>query len=207
MIWMAERGNNHLLKKRNLLILSVVISGVFVYLYITYFSIDADLKKNLKSLYELANPGTTAEVLPLIEDSGLLRTVVKLAGQKGDVNYVEVWITKDARLLTQSVIFVKESVAQMGNLRDFVNCLHEKDVRIYGVSNQTISPQGAQATLLQLNALGLYSPKIYVDCGLDLQICLDAGVTQVPSIVFNGSVSPGSKSIPDLEKLSGCKFG
>jgi hypothetical protein len=194
-------------KKILLLVPAIAIVAMLAYFYLTYFSVDIEgLKTNVKNLYELSNPGSVAEVVALTETSGLYHAVIKIT-IGGNVNYAEAWVTKDGRLLTQSVIFVKESVNQMQKLKNFVDCLSDKGLRIYGILNQTASPQGAQATLIQLNILGLFSPKIFVNCDLNLQACLNAGISQVPSVVINNRIEPGVKSIPDLEKISGCKFG
>jgi hypothetical protein len=92
-------------------------------------------------------------------------------------------------------------------LKSFVECLDSKGLKIYGVLNQTENPQGATATLLQLNILGVYSSKLYVSCdGSFVQNCISAGVTQVPSVVFGGRVEAGVKTIEWFESVTGCKF-
>ena len=193
--------------EKMLAVTGIVVIVVAALAYSTFFwTSSADIEKNLKNLYELANPGTTAEIVTLTSQGNLFKVLVKLSSVNVNPSYVDVWITKDGKFLTQNVIFVKESVGQMQNLKEFVSCLYNKGVRIYGSLNQTTSPQGSQATLLQLNLLGSYSPAIYVSCDADLQGCLSAGITQVPTIVINNTGSVGAKDIAALEQLSGCKF-
>jgi len=187
-------------------LLIAATASFFVY-YKFFFTNIESVRSDVKRLYELANPGITAEVVSVTADGGLYKVLVKLSGVTGTVNYAEAWVSRDGSLLTQTVIRVKESVNQMQKLKNFVDCLSDKGVRIVGILNQTLSQQGAQATLLQLNILGAYSPKIYVSCDLNLQACLAANVTQVPSVIYNNNVLPGFKSIPDLESISGCKLG
>jgi len=179
----------------------LVVLALFVLGFISFsFSLPkGEVSKKIKSLYELANPGTSVEVLTLTEESGLYKALVRATGA-GGVNYGEVYVTKDGKLLTQNVIFVEQSIEQISKLKDFVDCLDEKGVKIYGISNHT-------ATLLQLNVFGVYSTKIYVLCDGDLvQNCLAANVTQVPSITFAGRVEPGIKSLQWFEQVTGCKF-
>ncbi|MEM5766024.1 MAG: hypothetical protein QW423_00020 [Candidatus Aenigmatarchaeota archaeon] len=159
----------------------------------------SDVGNKIKTLFELSNPGTSVEILTLTEESGLYKILIKAFGPSG-TNYVEVYATKDGKLLTQNVIFVEQSIQQIKRLKDFVDCLDGKGVKIFGLNNQT-------ATLLQLNILGIYSTKLYVSCDGDLVTnCVQANVTQVPSIVFAGRIDPGVKTIEWFELITGCKF-
>ncbi|MEM5836502.1 MAG: hypothetical protein QXR09_03870 [Candidatus Aenigmatarchaeota archaeon] len=159
----------------------------------------SEVSKKLKSLYELANPGTTIEVIALNEQSGLYKALLKASGITG-TNYLEVYVTKDGKLLTQSVIFVEQSIEQMKRLKNFVDCLESKNVKIFGLRNDTL-------TLLQLNILGAYSPKLFVPCdGEMVSNCISAKVERVPSVVFGGRVEPGVKSIEWFEAATGCKY-
>jgi len=166
----------------------------------------SEVSKKIESLYELANPGTNVEVLSLSEESGLYKALLKVVSPTG-TNYAEVYVTKDGKILAQNVILVEQSIEQIKKLKDFVDCLDNKKLKIYGVLNQTENPQGATATLLQLNILGVYSSKLYVSCdGRFVQNCISAGVTQVPSVVFGGRIEPGVKTIEWFESATGCKF-
>lgn len=181
-------------------VLAIAVLSFFVYSQYQTSIETNSIKTNLKSLYELANPTIQAEVAAVNEESGLYKVLIKSTSSAG-VNYVEVWVTKDGRLLTQNVIFVKESVAQMTNMKSFVDCLDSKGLKIYGISNHT-------ATLLQLNLLGTYSPKLFVPCDGNLvQNCISAGVEEVPSVVFQKQVYAGMKQIDFLQNITGCKFG
>jgi hypothetical protein len=110
----------------------------------------SEVSKKIESLYELANPGTNVEVLTLSEESGLYKALLKVVSPTG-TNYAEVYVTKDGKILVQNVIFVEQATEQIKKLKDFVDCLDSKKLKIYGVLNQTENPQGATATLLQLN--------------------------------------------------------
>jgi hypothetical protein len=166
----------------------------------------SEVSKKIESLYELANPGTNVEVLSLSEESGLYKALLKVVSPTG-TNYAEVYVTKDGKILVQNVILVEQATEQIKKLKDFVDCLDNKKLKIYGVLNQTENPQGATTTLLQLNILGVYSSKLYVSCdGRFVQNCISAGVTQVPSVVFGERIEPGIKTIEWFESATGCKF-
>jgi len=197
---------------KTLIIIIATVLFVFIILFgLGYFSFSLSLPKGevgkkIERLYELANPGTNVEILTLNEESGLYKALIKVVSPTG-TNYAEVYVTKDGKLLAQNVIFVEQATEQMKKLKDFVDCLDSKKVKIFGVLNQTANPQGATATLLQLNILGVYSSKLYVSCdGGFVQNCISAGVTQVPSVVFAGRIEPGVKTIEWFESATGCKF-
>lgn len=194
---------------RTLLILICLLAlaslAFFLSTHIGFLVFGQDVRSKVKELYELANPGTKVEIVSVKEVSGMYKIFLKATNVQG-VNYRELYVTKDGKLLTESVILVEESINQIKVMRDFVDCLSDKGVRIYGVLNSTQSPQGAIATSWQLNLLGRYSAKLYVSCDGNLAAnCLNANVTQVPSVVFNGSVYPGIKTVDWFGSLTGCK--
>jgi len=171
-----------------------------------FVELPRNVTKSVKEFYELAIPGSQAEVISLSEESGLYKAVVKVSSAEG-VSYREAWVTKDGRILTENIIYLQESVAKIKQLKDFVDCLASKGVKIYGVLNQTEYPEGASATSQQLSLLGRYSSKLYVSCdGSAITNCLSANVTEVPSIVFNGKVYPGVKAVEWFENQTGCKM-
>ena len=177
--------------------LAITIIGITLLSF--YFFTFMKIKRNVEDLYELANPGTTAEVVAINLEGSLFKVLVKLT-TPAQTRYVEAWISLDGSLLTQNVILVKESVEKMSRLREFVNCLDQKNLKIYGITNHT-------TTLLQLNLLGSYSPKLFIACDGELvQNCIQANVSVIPSIVFEGKVYPGLKDINWLENLTKCHF-
>jgi hypothetical protein len=145
--------------------------------------------------------------MSLNEQSGVYRILVKI-NSGGTISYQEGYITKDGKLLSMSdsTILVESSIDQVEKQKDFVNCLYDKGVRIFGVSNQTT--QGGVATIYQLNILGrIYSPKLFVSCdGQFVQQCINAGISQVPSIVLGGNIDPGIKTVEWFQTKTGCKL-
>jgi len=182
-----------------------ILIGYFIPDIVSYLS-RSKIEKDIVKLYELANPGTMISVESVKDMGDIYRVLLKVVSNRG-TNYQEVFVTKDGKYLTTSIIFVKESIKSISSLKNFVECLNSKGVRIYGITNSTQSPQGASATLLQLNILGRYSIQLYVPCdGQFVNNCLNAGVTQVPSVVYKGKVYSGVYSIPWFENLTGCKL-
>jgi len=165
------------------------------------------VEQKVKNFYELALPGTTAEVVNLKEESGVYKALIKMTNPNG-INYQEVYVTKDGKLLSpvDSTILVEGSIEQIGKSKNFVDCLYDKGVRIYGLSNQ--STQGGVATTLQLNLLGIiYSPKLFVSCDDQFaQQCINIGVSQVPSVVIGKNIDAGMKTMDWFVNKTGCKL-
>jgi hypothetical protein len=187
-------------KKIIFLVVGLVI-GIVVGSFITFpfdlLGTKARVGEKVKNLYELANPGSSFSIVSMSEESGIYKVVLRADTPYG-TTYREAYVTKNGELLTESVIFVSKSIEQIAAYKDFVDCLDSKGVKIYGLNNQT-------ATLLQLNTLGRYSTKIYISCDT-LKPCQDAGVTQVPSVVYKGEIFPGVQSISWFETKTGCKL-
>ena len=117
------------------------------------------------------------------------------------MTYREAYISQDGRLLTENMIAVDQSITQLSRVRNFVDCLASKNVRIAGIANQT-------ATLLQFNVLGgSYATKLYLSCDGELaQQCVAANITQVPAVIYQGAGYPGAQPIQFFENLTACKF-
>ncbi len=191
-------------------ILMIIIIGSIVMLKSSSITglASSDLKaaESVKKLYELANPGTSFEVVAVTETSGVYKVLLKSISSSGTV-YSDVYVTKDGKFLSPSVILIENSTEQLLKTKGFIDCLYDKDVRIFGILNNTLFPEGAAATGLQLQALGMYSGKIYVSCDEpNIQNCIKLGVSQVPSVLYNNTLYPGARDILWFEQLSGCKF-
>ncbi|MEM7827036.1 MAG: hypothetical protein QXQ40_02320 [Candidatus Aenigmatarchaeota archaeon] len=153
----------------------------------------------IKNIFELSNPGTTIEILSINEESGLYKFILKARSING-VNYMEVYATKDGKLLIENVVPIESSLERMKKLNSLADCLYEKGVRIYGLSNDT-------GTLLQLNVLGRNSAKLFVLCDGDmLQQCMSIGIKEVPSVVINETIYTGAKAPEWLAQQAGCKI-
>jgi len=184
------------------LLIGLVIFGVYNFLLPLIQK--SSVAENVRKLYELAL-GSPVSVESVNDFGNLYKILLKVSTQQGS-NYLEVYTTKDGKYVTESIIYVKESTQQIEKMKNFVDCLYNKGLRVYGAT-QTNNTAINSATLLQLNILGRYSPKIYVSCdGNNLQTCIQIGLQALPSIVYNNTAYPGVYSAEYLANLTGCKL-
>ena len=189
-------------KKKVALSSIVIVAAVAAFLFYSHIfqtTPTAEIEKKVKNLYELANPGSTAEIISIKEESGVYKVVVKISTAAG-TTYREAYVTKDGKMLTESMIFIEQSIERINAFKNFTDCLRRSGVRIYGITNDT-------ATLLQLNLLGRYSTQLFVPCdGNLISYCISANVSQIPSVVVNGRVYPGVKDITWFERMTNCRL-
>jgi len=163
------------------------------------------IAENIRKLYELALPGSSVSVESINDFGNLYKILLRVSNQQS-TNYLEVYASKDGKYVTENVIYVKESTQQIEKMKNFVDCLFNKGLRVYGAT-QTNNTAINSATFLQLNVLGRYSPKLYVSCdGDNLQTCIRIGLQALPSIVYNNTAYPGVYSVEYLANLTGCKL-
>ena len=196
------------MNRRILGIIGIFLVGVVLGIVFNSFSpvnltrlLRADVSSQVERLYELVNPGADISVVKVDETSGMYKVLFKAVDIAGGTTYREAYITQDGKLLTENMIIIESSITQLNKIRNFVDCLAGKNVRIAGITNQT-------GTLLQFNVLGgSYATKLYLSCDGELaQQCVDAGITQVPAVIYEGKVYPGAKPIQFFENLTTCKF-
>ena len=64
------------------------------------------------------------------------------------------------------------------------------------------------ATLSQLEILGNFAYKVYVDClGANLELCQQLGIEQVPTIFYSDMIYTGTKDLQWFEDTTGCRMG
>lgn len=194
--------------KNTIGVIGIFVVGIGLGIVINTFSpvslrnlVGGDVSSQVESLYELVNPGIDVSVVKIDEVSGMYKVLFKVVDVAGGVTYREAYISQDGKLLTENMILVEQSITQLNKIRSFVDCLVTKDVKIAGNANQT-------ATLLQFNVLGgSYATKLYLSCDGELaQQCVNAGITQVPAVVYQGQGYPGVQPIQFFENLTACKF-
>lgn len=200
-----EKSNKGSLAKSFLIGLMLGLSVLLIYNFGLPLYQKPKVANDVKKLYELANPGSSVEVTAVNDEGSMYKILLKVSNSQG-TNYLEVFTTKDGRFLSESVIFVRESITQIEKMKKFVDCLFDRGVRIYGalnIDNQNITA----ATQLQLNILGRYSSKLYVSCdGELLQQCTNLGLQALPALVYNNTAYYGVFSTDYMEKLTGCKL-
>jgi len=155
-----------------------------------------DVLNRVKTIFELSNPGTTINIENVKEESGLYKILLKAKTQTGDT-YSEIYVTKDGKFLIQNPISVEDAINNIKKLNALTDCLYAKGVRIYGLTNDT-------GTLMQFNILGKNSLKLFVFCDNILEQCINAGITEVPSIVINSTIYKGARTAEWLAQTAGC---
>lgn len=189
-----------------MLVLGIII-GFLLFFLVNLLNENLTIKKTSKMLvefYELMFPNVKFSVENVKKENGMFKFLLK----GSDGNYREVFVSLGGNYLSGAVISLKESVMQIQKLKNFVDCLYSKGVRIFGMlqSNNTAINQ---ATSLQLNLLGMYSSKLYVSCdGEALQSCLSIGLRALPAIVYENKSYEGVVfSIDNFSNITGCKLG
>lgn len=139
------------------------------------------------------------EVLSVEEMSGMYKVLLRLKGPQGDI-LQEVYVSQDGSLITENIIITEDYKTSLENQKAFMGCLQEKQVLIFGQSNEP-------NTIQQLQVLGNFAYKIYVDClGAQLEACQQLGIEAIPSIVYEGKIYQGAKNVDWFESLTGCEF-
>lgn len=183
----------------SLAILIAFISGIVLNHLISFLEESKSkeiIKQKLVKFYSLSIPNSKVEILSLEEKDGMYKCVLRITSQ-GRENYREVYVSKNGKILTELVVLVDESINSIQKFKDFVDCLYEKGVRIYGLTNDS-------ATLLQLNILGRYSSKLLVACDNMIQQCQQLGITRFPTIVYNNTGYIGPLNIDFFASLTNC---
>jgi len=184
------------------LLIGLTIFGVYNFVLPLFQK--SSVAESARKLYELAL-GYPVSVKSINDYGNLYEILFEVSTQQG-LNYLKIYVTKDGRYVSENIIYVKESTQQIEKMKNFVDCLYNKGLRIYGAT-QTNNTAINSATLLQLNILGRYSPKLYVSCdGDNLQACIQIGLQALPSVVYNNNAYPGVYSAEYLANLTGCKL-
>ncbi|UCD07751.1 MAG: hypothetical protein JSW41_02145 [Candidatus Aenigmatarchaeota archaeon] len=180
-----------------IVILLVVIAVMFLQNVVITGSQQQALDK-LTAVYELISEADV-EVLSVEEVSGVYKVLLRLKGTMGDT-LEEVYVTKDGSLITAKIIDTEDYKTRLEDQKAFAECLKGKNLLVFGQSNEP-------NTIQQLQILGSFSYKIYVDCvGAQLEACQQLGIEQIPSVVYDGKIYTGVKNIDWFESLTGCEF-
>jgi len=191
-------------KKLFITIISVIVIAAIVALatfvlpqtgFLTAYSKE-DVLNKVKTIFELSNPETTINIENVKEESGLYKILLKGKTQTGDT-YSEIYVTKDGKFLIQAPISIEDAINNIKKLNALTDCLYAKGVKIYGLTNDT-------GTLMQFNILGRNSLKLFVFCDNILEECINAGITEVPSIVINSTIYKGARTAEWLAQTAGC---
>ncbi len=96
------------------------------------------------------------------------------------------------------VLLVINGCSGQGKYDDFAQCLTEKGVKMYGT-------EWCSHCQNQKKAFGKSFGYVdFVDCDVDKNECLAAGVTSYPTWRIDGTNYRGEQHFPRLAQLSGC---
>lgn len=179
-------------------ILVIVIAGL-AYIQTTGGTMTVDKTKAEQSTIDLYKiiTGGTVEVLKTDEVSGVYKMSLRLKTATTDT-LQDIYVTKDGQFFSTNLINLETQKKALAEQSAFTQCLLNKKVVIFGLSTD-------QATQVQLQALGAFSPSIYFDCsGQNLAVCQQLNITSVPTIFVNGVHVPGPQSVQWFEQNIGC---
>ncbi len=193
----AEKTGNY--KYIGIIIVLLLVIGYFVTQKPAQVTGDASkAEESVKALYEIVS-GSPAEVIKTVDENGLYKVTLRVKDATGRDTLADVFVTKNGLFLTDRLVEIEGQKSSLKNQSAFVQCLFDKNVRILGLANDT-------ATQVQLQELGAFSPRIYVDCsGQSLPLCLQLNITSIPAI-FNGAVPviAGPLNRAWFEQNTGC---
>jgi len=186
-----------------IVIVSILV-GFFSKTALDYFqelNVKKKIEKEIVDLYNLLFPQVRFTVENIKSENGMYKVLLKGT----DNSYREVFVSNNGNILTETVIYVKQSIESITRMKDFVDCLDSKGVKVYGMI-QSNNTDINQLTLLQLNILGRYSPKIYFSCeGENLNVCIQKGITSLPAVIYQDKVYEGVKTVDFFSNITGCK--
>lgn len=159
----------------------------------------AKAEQSVAGLYRLITGGDV-EVLKTVEQSGVYKVTVRFNDVTGRDTLQDIYVTKDGIFFTDRLVNLEAQRAVLTNQSAFAQCLFDKNVRIFGLANDP-------ATQAQLQALGAFSVRIYVDCaGANLAVCQQLNITQVPVIFSNNQLVQGPQNTQWFVQNTGCSL-
>lgn len=151
----------------------------------------------VKSIYELRFE-STAEILKVEQTNGLYKVVVRFTDQTGKQQTQDVYLTRDGKLLTTSLLLTDNYKLFLSAEKGLIECMQQKGLRIFGKTTDT-------ATVQQMQALGDYSYKLFVPCdGTNEATCNGLGITRYPTAVYNNTGYSNIYTAQFFAQLTGC---
>ena len=177
-------------------ILVLIIIGLLVF---NTFAMGDKTKaeQNVKDLYKIIT-GSDVEIIKMQEQNSLYKVSVRFKGADGRDTLTDTFVTKDGMFLTDRLLDIQQQKSLLTNQSAFANCVADKRIAVLGISTD-------QATQIQLQVLGAFSNRLYVDCsGQSAQICQQLNITQYPTIFNNGTLVQGPLNVNWFEQNLGC---
>ena len=156
-----------------------------------------NVSDSIKAIYQLRFE-SPAEVLKVEQTNGLYRVVVRFTDQTGAQQTNDVYVTKDGKLLTTSLLLTDNYRLFLSAEKGLIECMQTKGLRIFGKTTDT-------ATVQQMQALGDYSYKLFVPCdGNNEATCNGLGITRYPTAVYNNTGYSNIYTAQFFSQLTGC---
>ncbi len=140
------------------------------------------------------------EIVQVKDEGYLYRILLRLRLPEGDA-LREVYSTKDGRFFSEAgnVIELSSFVPRLEGEKRFAECLRAKEFFVLGQKSQ---PE----TVQQLLVIGNFANKVFVECsGANLQACLQIGISEIPTVLYDKMNYTGVKDRAWIEDLTGCK--
>lgn len=147
-----------------------------------------------------------AEVMEINSKNGLYEVLLLMDGEE-----VTIYITKDGKnlvSLTPVSLFTNEpqqtpegySEEDLEKISAFVDCLAEKDVKIYGANWCGWTEKFVVETL---GGFDIAAP-VYVECTENEELCAQEGIEGYPTTKINGELYTGPRTFEGLSEATGC---
>ena len=149
----------------------------------------------IEEVYSLIS-GQPIDVIEVRNDPHLWRVVFRARVPESREQVV--YVTRDGRYLIESLIDLPKRRDQLIGDKRFANCLKSRGVRIFA------DPKMPE-TRKQLEALGIFSKSLVINCAVAPENCKKLGVTALPAVAMGNRVTPGVQTRAWVETLSGCK--
>ncbi len=159
----------------------------------------------------LVMPGTNASAVSVEEKSYIYEVLTEYQGQQQPIH-----VSKDGRYLFFAALNTSEDLPDTTmtpiptqtaterpystqELQEFVDCLEQKGMKIYGAKSCGYCQQ-------LVNMLGGYDvvDSIYVECTENQQLCQEKGIQYYPTIMINDSEYQGSRTYQAFSQATGC---
>lgn len=179
-------------------ILIIIIAGfVLLSIFLMQLGNQKMAEENVAALYGVISED--AEVVKTVEQNGLYKITVRFTDATGRDSVQDVFVTKDGAMLTDRLVNMKDQINTLQRQSDFAQCLFDKQVRVFGLSNDPI-------TQAQLQLLGTFSGRVFFDCSANQQVCQQLNVTIAPSTLLNSQIVSGLQTLDWFEENTGCSL-
>jgi hypothetical protein len=186
------------LYKAVIVVLIIIIIGLYAFPSLPTSGNQSKAEENVLQIYKLI-AGPNAEIIKTTEQNGLYKMTIRFTDTTtGKDTVQDVFVTKDGAMTVGNLADLALQRSLLTNQSAFAQCLVNKKVAVLGLSTD-------QATQLQLQVLGAFSGRNYIDCsGNNLVLCQQLNITSIPVIFYNNQLFQGPLAVQWFEQNIGC---